>query len=292
MDQPTLAGTIIGFVAAMGFITHLLMKYEAYLDDRKLAIGFTMGFISGVIAFLVEQAGIFSFNVEDIEADSFLAFISIFGIAILHTALKGMGLNHKSLREGDDRNIAFYGTFFGFIFGAVYVTVIVSKSLKSGDIDSIAEGILLVLLSLGMVMFQGSTSIIMGWGIPNGKLFAMFGKISLAHIFMNLFIFMNAVNLIPSYLMVFFVLAFGLLLYTYCYQVVLPESLTKEQRRKLFPQDRLVRRQLSKLATGEPKKEEPSKSELDTRGDDGNADAAEHADQRGEEKKGEVISAK
>ncbi len=249
MDQETLAGTTVGFLLAMIFITHQLVKYEKYLDDRKLAIGFTMGFVSGMLAFLVEQIGIFSFNVEDITQDSSRAFISIFGIAFLHTALKGMFLNHKSLTDGKDQNIAFYGSLFGFFFGAIYVTVLISKSLKSGDLDGPFEFILLGLLSVGMVLFQGSTSVVIGWAVSKGQLYRYFGIISASHMIMNVFIFMSAVNLIPPFLMVLFVLVYGILFYMYCHQHILPTSLTRDQVRKLNVETKQSRKRLSRLAT-------------------------------------------
>lgn len=248
MDQETVAGTTVGFLLAMIFITHQLVKYEKYLDDRKLAIGFTMGFVSGMLAFLVEQVGIFSFNVEDIAQDSSRAFISIFGIAVLHSALKGMFLNHKSLTEGDDQNIAFYGSLFGFFFGAIYVTVLISKSLKSGDLDGPFEFILLGLLSVGMVLFQGSTSVVMGWAVSKGKLYRYFGIISISHMIMNVFIFLSAVNLIPPFLMVLFILVYGILFYVYCHQHILPTSLTRVQARELRVEMKPSKKRLSRLA--------------------------------------------
>ncbi|MCK4614587.1 MAG: hypothetical protein KAU14_07280 [Thermoplasmata archaeon] len=255
MDFETFIGTAIGFTLAIAFLTHLLIKYEDFLDDRKLYIGSGFGFICAIIAYLVEQMGVFSFHVEDVAKDSSLAFISIFGIAILHTAMKGLSLNHRMLREGKDWNIAFYGTSFGFIFGAVYVTVLISKSLKSGDLEGEFDHILLFLLALGMILFQGSTSVIMGWGIPQGKLFLFFRNIVLVHIFMNVFIFLSAVNLIPPFLMVSLVLAYGILLYTYAYRVVLPASLTKDQRKKLFSMGRPIGKRLSRLPASKTSKD-------------------------------------
>ena len=268
MDSPTLIGSTIGFVLAMLFLTHALAKYEDFLNDKKLARGFAFGFIAAVLAYIVEQVGIFSFNVQDMERDSPIAFVSIFGIAILHTALKGMALNHNSLWDKKDMNVPFYGAFFGFIFGAVYVTVIISKTLTSGEVDGYVEPILLFLLALGMIMFQGSTSIIMGWGVPKGKLIPYFIKLSLAHIFMNIFIFLSAVNIIPFFLTVLMIVVYGFFLYGFCYQVVLPDSLTNEQRKELFPTERPFRRQLSRLSKIDPGKREgkddQKKSELST----------------------------
>jgi len=252
MDPATLAGTTTGFILAFAFLTHILIQYEDFLDDRKLYVGSAFGFISAVIAYLVEQLGIFGFSVENVDKDASFAFISIFGIALLHTALKGMSLNHKSIREGKDRNIAFYGASFGFIFGAVYVTVIISKVLTAGEIagDSEAHILypLLFLLSLGIILFQGSTGLIMGWGVAQDRLYNYFIRISLLHMFMNLFFFLSAVGLTPFYLTVFLVVSYGSLLYVYSYREVLPSSLTKEQRKMLFPSGRPVSRQLSHVS--------------------------------------------
>ena len=248
MDTGTLAGSTIGFVLAMVFLTHMLIRYEDFLNDKKLARGFAYGFVAAVVAYIVEQTGVFSFNVQDMERDSSVAFISIFGIAILHTALKGMALNHRSLWDGKDMNIPFYGAFFGFIFGAVYVTVIISKTLRGGEVDGYLEPVLLFLLALGMILFQGSTSVIMGWGIPKLKLYGFFARVVLAHIFLNVFIFLSAVGLIPYALMVLLTLVYGFMLYGYSYQVVLPESLTKEQRKELYPTTRPMSKRLSRLS--------------------------------------------
>jgi len=250
MDAETLTGTTIGFILAFGFLTHTLIRYEDYLDDKKLARGFMFGFGSAVIAYIMEQVGFFSFAVQDVSRDSSLAFISIFGIAFLHTALKGMALSRSSFWDGKDWNIPFYGAAFGFTFGAVYVTVIISKTLKSGEVDGIVEPILLFLLALGMILFQGSTSIIMGWGIPKQKLVPYFVKLSIAHIFLNSFIFLSAVGLIPFSLMVSLILVFGFFLYGFTYQVVLPDSLTKEQKKELFSAPpRPISKQLSRLSS-------------------------------------------
>ena len=83
MDPETFVGSAVGFIFAIGFLTHLLIKYEEFLNDRKLYVGSGMGFISAIIAYIIEQLGIFSFHVEDMAKDSSTAFISIFGIAIL-----------------------------------------------------------------------------------------------------------------------------------------------------------------------------------------------------------------
>ncbi len=245
MDVETLTGTIIGFVTAIALLTHQLIRYEDYLNDRKLYIGSGLGFISAFVAYIFEQLGIFSFYVSGSPEDYSRAFVSIFGIAILHTALKGYSLNRASLREGKDPNIAFYGAAFGYIFGAVYVTILVSKSLKSGDASTPIEFILLLLLSIGVILFQGSTGVIMGWGVSRGEMLKFFAYVTGAHIFLNSVIFLRAVFLIPSPLMVAFVLAYGVFLYAYTYRVVLPASLTKEQRKKLFGEKRGPTRRLS-----------------------------------------------
>jgi len=139
------------------------------------------------------------------------------------------------------------------------VTVIISKVLTAGQIAGHSEAYylypLLFLLSLGIILFQGSTGLIMGYGVSQGRLHAYFRNISLLHIFLNVFFFLSAVNLLPYYLTVILVLAYGTLLYIYAYQEVLPNSLTKEQRKKLFseggrPPSRQLSRKLSGLSGG------------------------------------------
>jgi hypothetical protein len=247
MDTGTLTGSTVGFVLAMVFITHMLVRYEEFLNDKKLARGFLYGFIAAVIAYLVEQLGFFSFNVQDMERDVGPAFISIFGIAVLHTAMKGLALNHKALWDGKDMNVPFYGAFYGFIFGAVYVTVIISKTLNTGEVDG-WEPVFLFILAVGIILFHGSTSVIMGWGVAKLRMHGYAARIALLHIFLNVLIFLSAVGLIPYGLMVVLSLMYGSLLYGFAYQVVLPESLTKEQRKKLFPTVRPVGRRLSRLS--------------------------------------------
>jgi len=221
-------------------------------------VGSGFGFISAVIAYLVEQLGIFGFGVEDISTDSSFAFISIFGIALVHTAMKGLSLNHPTIQDGKDRNIAFYGASFGFIFGAVYVTVIISKVLTAGQIAGHSEAYylypLLFLLSVGIILFHGSTGLIMGYGVSQGRLHAYFIRISLVHIFLNVFFFLSAVNLVPYRLTVLLVVSYGTLLYVYAYREVLPESLTKEQRKNLFldsgrPPSRQLSRRIRDLSS-------------------------------------------
>lgn len=249
MDIPTLIGSTTGFLLAIIFLTHALVRYEDFLNDKKLARGFAFGFVAAVLAYLVEQVGIFSFSVQDMERDSPVAFVSIFGIAILHTALKGMALNHRSLWDGKDMNVPFYGAFFGFIFGAVYVTVIISKAVTGGYADNVSESVALFCIALGMMLFHGSTSILMGWGIPRGKLFSFSVKLTVAHIFMNLFIFLSAVNIIPYLLTALVVASYGLFLYGFCYRAVLPNSLSRDQEQILYPRGRPISRQLSRPRT-------------------------------------------
>jgi hypothetical protein len=275
MDSPTLAGSTIGFILAIVFLTHSLIRYEEFLNDKKLGRGFMFGFVFAILAYIIEQAGFFSFAVQDVERDSSLAFISIFGIAFLHTAMKGMALNHRSLWDGKDVNVPFYGAFYGFIFGAIYVTVIISKNLSSGEIDGVIEPLLLFLLAVGMILFQGSTSIIMGWGIPRGRLFQYFLYVSLAHIFMNIFIFLGAVGLIPFALTVIMILVYGFFLYGFCFQVILPDSLSREQSKELFPSERPISRRLtgglsslsSKTAGPKKESENTGASEGEKKGD-------------------------
>lgn len=259
MDNETLVGTTVGFILAFAFLTHILMEYEKFMDEKKLATGFGFGFLSAVVAYLVEQLGIFGFT-----SDPYFSFYSIFGIAVVHTALKGMSLNHHRFTEGKDPNIAFYGAYYGFTFGAVYVTVIISKVLKGGEMGGHTEPYIIIpmlfFLSLGMILFQGSTSLIMGYGVSQGKVFTYFRNISVIHIFMNIFFFLNVLYNYLLPLTTALVLVFGTFLYMYSYRVILPLSLTKEQKKEMFPTLRPIGKQLSRKSLSKQSSSSPTSS--------------------------------
>lgn len=226
--------SLIGFVPAMYFMFHSLKKYEHFLNDRKLFLSFGGGFFVAIIAGFFEMVGIFSLNYKHFEDNGIpespaisYAFVSIFGIAIVHEAVKTMVLNHPKFLGKKDT--LYYGSSLGFGFAAMYVYIVVIWGRMEGDI-ALSDFTYDVILLIGLILLHGSFGMIIGYGCSIFKTKRFFIYATILHVILNLVIFFRWLEYINQPVLAFFVLAYGGFLYLYMYQNILPIALTEKQK--------------------------------------------------------------
>lgn len=237
MALDTFIGSIIGFVPAIYFMFHSLKKYEHFLNDRKMFLSFGGGFFVAIIAGFFEMVGIFSLDYTnyldggDISESTAIGFsiVSIFGIAIVHEAVKTMVLNHPKFLGKKDT--LYYGASLGFGFAAMYVFLIVIWGLTQEKLETI-DFVYAIILLVGITLLHGSLGVIIGYGCSNFKTKKYFVIATFLHVILNFVLFLRGWEVINKPISAFFVLAYGSLLYLYIYYNVLPTALTEEQKKE------------------------------------------------------------
>ena len=135
-------------------------------------------------------------------------------------------LNIGRLQE--KRETVIYGLTLGLGFGSVSTLAsIIMGPLSSGDYYSLG---LTIFGSIGIIMLQGATGVLIGFGVYKRELTKWVIISILLQVSFNFG--MVIVQVIQKSFVVFYLFAYGLIIYWYATRKIMPRILIESQRRK------------------------------------------------------------
>jgi len=208
------ASLFLGIIPALIFLLISARGYEDFLKQKNIFLAFIAGIIIGFIAVVLE------IYTGDIPIYIVLAY------PILEQLFKTIILNIGRLQE--KRETVIYGLTLGLGFGSVSTSAsIIRGTLPAGDYLSIA---LIIFGSLGIIMLQGATGVLIGYGVYKRELTKWVIFAILLQISFNLGI--EIVQGLPIFLVVIYLFIYGLIIYWYATRKIMPRILIESQRRK------------------------------------------------------------
>ena len=208
------ASLFLGIIPALILLYISLKGFEGHYKDKNIFLSFVVGIIGGFIAAIIEI----------LTRDVLIFFIILF--PIVEQLLKTMALNIRRLQEKSATVI--YGLSLGLGFGAIFTPV----SLFIVEYQLLEPLVLALILigSIGIILFHGATGILLGYGIYLGKLTQYLILTIVLHIPLTSIIFIT-LYLKVEYLQMSLVL-YGLFLYWYATKKIMPQILEISKRRK------------------------------------------------------------
>ena len=208
------ASLFLGIIPALILLYISLKGFEGHYKDKNIFLSFVVGIIGGFIAAIIEI----------LTRDVLIFFIILF--PLVEQLLKTMALNIRRLQEKSATVI--YGLSLGLGFGAIFTPV----SLFIVEYQLLEPLVLALILigSIGIILFHGATGILLGYGIYLGKLTQYLILIIVLHIPLTSIIFIT-LYLKVEYLQMSLVL-YGLFLYWYATKKIMPQILEISKRRK------------------------------------------------------------
>ncbi|MDH7517373.1 MAG: protease PrsW [Candidatus Thermoplasmatota archaeon] len=214
MDILPHASLFLGVIPALLLLFISLKGFEGFFKEKTMFIffiaGIVTGFISAVIEILTSNVGIYY----------------LFLFPILEQVFKTMILNIG--RFQGKRETTIYGLTLGLGFGSIFTPVSILFS-NVQTTDYLLFGLVLF-GAIGIILFQGATGAIIGYGIYDGKLSKYLLFVILLHLPVTIVIFVTNFYRV-GYLQISLV-AYGLFLYWYATKKIMPRILLQSQRRK------------------------------------------------------------
>ena len=214
------ASLFLGIIPALLFLLISVRGYEGFLVQKNIFLAFIGGIIIGFVAAILEiYAGV------DVPIYIILVF------PIFEQLFKTIILNIGRLQE--KRETVIYGLTLGLGFGAVSTSAsIITGTISAGDYLSLG---LVVIGSCGIIMLQGATGVLIGFGVYKKELFKWVVFAMLLQISFNLGLEILSLS-VPQESSIFFVVPylflFGLIIYWYGTKKIMPRILLESQRRK------------------------------------------------------------
>jgi len=208
------ASLFLGIIPALILLYISLKGYEGHYKDKNIFLSFVAGIIAGFFAALMElytlTAGI----------------IVIVLFPVLEQLLKTMILNIRRLQGKGETTI--YGLSLGLGFGSIFTPIsMIMANIQTGELALIA---LVILGSIGIILFHGATGVIIGYGIYAGKLSKYYIYALLLHLPVTGWFFLTGYYNV-EHLQIGLVL-YGLIIYWYVTKKIMPQILSQSQRRK------------------------------------------------------------
>jgi hypothetical protein len=205
----------LGIIPALILLFLSIKGYEKTLKQKNIFLAFIAGIIIGFIVTVIE---IYTGDIP-------IYIIVIF--PVFEELFKTIILNLRRLQEKP--GTVFYGLTLGLGLGSVATSAsILRGTLQAGDYLGLG---LVVFGSCGIIMLQGATGALIGYGVYKLKVaqyvtFAIvLHIILLAGLFVVQMLFINVI--IVTYLFIA-----GLIIYWYTTKKIMPNILTENQRRK------------------------------------------------------------
>jgi len=210
------ASLFLGIIPALILLFIGVNKYEKIVKHKNIFLTFIVGIIIGFIAAILE---IYTGNVP---------FYLIVLFPIFEELFKTIILNIGRLHEKPETVV--YGLTLGLGMGAAATSVsIIQGTIQVGDYLGLG---LVVIGSCGIIMLQGATGVLIGFGVYKGKLFQYVTLAIVLHIifFAGLFVVQLSSNITMTIITYLFIA--GLIIYWYATMKIMPKLLIDSQRRK------------------------------------------------------------
>jgi hypothetical protein len=205
----------LGIIPALILLFISIKGYEKSLKQKNIFLSFIVGIIIGII----------TVGVEIYTGDLPIYIIVIF--PIFEELFKTIILNIRRLQEKPETIL--YGLTLGLGVGSVATSASVLRgTFQAGDYLGLG---LVVFGSCGIIMLQGSTGVIIGYGVYKGKVTQYVTFAIVLHIIfiMGLF-FVQLLSIEVAVVLYLFIV--GLILYWYATKKIMPQILAESQRRK------------------------------------------------------------
>jgi len=157
MDVPIQGLLFVGIIPALILLFLSLKGYEGYYRDKTIFLTFVIGIIFGVIAAALRLY----------LSPPPLLVVYIILFAFFEQLLKTIVLNIGRLQYKKETTI--YGMSLGLGFGSSFTPFLVITGSLSGhtSLDFLS---LLILGSMGFILFHSATGAYIGYGISSGKM--------------------------------------------------------------------------------------------------------------------------
>jgi hypothetical protein len=208
------ASLFLGIIPALLLLLISVRGYEGFLKQKNIFLAFIGGIIIGSVAVVLE---IYT---------GFTPFLIVLAYPIFEQLFKTIILNIGRLQE--KRETVIYGLTLGLGFGSVSTLAsIIMGPLSSGDYYSLG---LTIFGSIGIIMLQGATGVLIGFGVYKRELTKWVIISILLQVSFNFG--MVIVQVIQKSFVVFYLFAYGLIIYWYATRKIMPRILIESQRRK------------------------------------------------------------
>ncbi|MFH1101902.1 MAG: protease PrsW [Methanobacteriota archaeon] len=207
------ASLILGIIPALLLMYISLKGYENLYKEKTIFLTFIVGIIIGVISIIIE---IVSIGVG-------IFFIVLF--PVLEQLIKTIVLNLRRFHAKKETVI--YGFTLGLGFGTISTPFFL---ITAGTIQNYFSLVFIFIGSLGMILLQSATGIVIGYGVYTRKLGTYLIYSILISIPVTGFIFITT-WIKTEYLQVGIVI-YGAIIYWYITTRVLPQILPDHRRKK------------------------------------------------------------
>jgi hypothetical protein len=220
MDVPIQAVLFLGIIPALVLMFISLKGYEGYYKDKSVYLSFVIGIIFGVIVLVVRL-------LTDPQA---LLSVFIIIYAFFEQLIKTIILNIPSLQFKKETTI--YGLSLGLGFGSSFTPFLIIAISQSPQI-SLTELSIIVIGSIGFILFHAASGAYIGFGIFSGKMTRYLFTTILIQIPFN--VIFNLSVLINDPYFIYYqagLIIYGAIFFMYVMRKVLPKILTISERRK------------------------------------------------------------
>jgi RsiW-degrading membrane proteinase PrsW (M82 family) len=213
------ASLFLGIIPALLFLLISVRGYEGFLKQKNIFLAFIGGIIIGFVAAVLE------IYTGDVPIYIILAF------PVFEQLFKTIILNIGRLQE--KRETVIYGLTLGLGFGAVSTSAsIIRGTIKAGDYLSLG---LVIFGSFGIIMLQGATGVLIGFGVYKKELMKWVIFAILLQIIFNTGVII--IQRFSIYIIVTYLFVFGVIIYWYATKKIMPRILLESQRRKRTQKD-------------------------------------------------------
>jgi len=208
------ASLFLGIIPALILLYISIKGYEGYYKDKLIFLTFIGGIIAGAITVVIET---FSSGIG-------ILFILLF--PIIEQLFKTMILNFGRFQGKKETTV--YGLTLGLGFGSIFTPFsMVTANIQAGDFFVL---ILIVIGSFGIILLQGATGVIIGYGIYDGKLLKYLLYAIILHLPITSIIFLTQYFNI-AYLQIGLII-YGLIIYWYITTKIMSKILSHKRQRK------------------------------------------------------------
>ncbi len=220
MEFPIQAVLFLGIIPALVLLFISLKGYEGYYKDKSIFLSFVMGIILGVIVAVVRLL---------INPQPFLIiFIVLF--AFFEQLIKTIILNIGRLQYKKETTI--YGLSLGLGFGSSFTPFLIIAISLTGKI-TLTSLIIIVIGSIGFILFHAASGAFIGFGIFSGKLTRYLLTAILLQLPFNVIIDLSRFYIDPNF--AYYqagLVIYGAIFFIYVIKKVMPKILTQDERRK------------------------------------------------------------
>jgi len=218
MDIVPQASLFLGIIPALIILYFCIKANEGEYKEKTIFLSFIVGIILGFVSAIVRW----------IIYDPLLVYIIL--LAFFEQLIKTIILNLGRFHE--KRETLFYGLSIGLGFGSVFTPFLIIQggTLPNTDISYILS---VAIGSFGIILFQGSTGALIGYGIYRGKLLLYLFACILIQIPFNFLIdFSRVINDPNNLLYQSGLFIFGFFVFIYVYKKIIPQSISTRKRTK------------------------------------------------------------